>query len=356
MYRSLPDFKPMPIFAGGHRMTLAASVIPRRFPLTDSTGKIHDLELGEGNKVRLMLHEGGPTTLILVHGLESSAEATYIKGLCEKALLFGYSVVRMNLRNCGQTMHLCQGLYNAGMSGDVLRVAESLRLTGKVSKVYALGFSLGGNLILKALGEDRGRLLDAGVAICPPVELERAVWAMEQGLRLYELNFLLALKRKVRRKARLFPGRFSLAKLAEIRTIREFDHFFTALDGGYKSGADYYHHASAARVLQEIAVPTLIIASDDDPIVPSSSLKRENLFANKNIHLDLQPFGGHCGFLHDEYLSANDLGYEKLSPDNSGHFIEARPREHQGCQDRFWSEWRALEYCLSLDNERALVK
>ena len=338
MQTSLPPFEPWSIFAGrdGHRMTIATTLDRRRFTLTARTAQRHYLEVSPGNTVQYFLHDNGPAAIIIVHGLESSAQAQYVRGICEKALHSGLTAVRLDLRNCGGTMHLCQTLYNAGLSADVLALARSLKTDKKYQRVYAIGYSLGGNIVLKALGEDdaraRERLLDGGVAVCPPAELAECVAAMEKNGRLYELNFLLSLKRKLRQKSRLFPSvygtrdRINIA-MQKLKTLRDFDHHITAPDAGYATGDDYYHGASAMRVVSRITAPTLILTSADDPMVPVASLQQDAVLKNENIFLEVVSGGGHCGFIHKEAVALDNKS----------------PR------DRYWAEWRALEYCLALE-------
>jgi len=326
-------------------MTLAPLLIPRRFPRTDRIdggGEKLFIEVAPGNQVLIKLHRAksppadvrkAESLIIVLHGLESSADAYYVRGVCEKAMYEGFSVARMNMRNCGGTSHLSSTLYNAGMSGDVLAVAASLCQRFGYKRVFLCGFSLGGNVVLKAAGEQPGGhegiykdLPLSGVcSICPPIDLEGCVRQMERGVnRIYEKNFVLSLKLKVYEKSRHFPGRYDLKKLRKVRTVRAFDAAFTAPDAGYNSAEEYYHGASARRVLDKIDCPTLIIAAQDDPLVPFSCF--EDL-AKPGAHYRgqlLAPLnGGHVSFIHHQALGSGPLG----TP-----------------MDQFWSEWKAVSF------------
>jgi predicted alpha/beta-fold hydrolase len=314
-------------------MTLAPLLIPRRFPLTSKSGRRQLIEVAPGNQVLVMLHQSpgvrGDSLILLLHGLESSADAHYVKGVCEKALHEGYSVARMNMRNCGGTSHLSTTLYNAGMSRDVLLVAENLANTFGFKRVFLCGFSLGGNVVLKAAGEHGNSSSPplAGVcSICPPVDLESCVRQMEKGInRIYEKNFVISLKLRIYEKSRHFPGRYDLEKLRTIRTVRGFDNAFTAPDAGYDSAEDYYHEASALRVLDKIEMPALIIAAQDDPLVPFASFETMAEPSENYRGALLAPAnGGHVSFITDRAMRIGTAGVSQC--------------------DKFWAEWKALEF------------
>ncbi len=327
------EFRPAAGLSNSHLMTLAPLLMPRRFPLTSKSGKRHLIEVAPGNQVLIMLHQGAGaragTVILLLHGLESSADAHYVRGACEKALHEGYSVARMNMRNCGGTSHLATTLYNAGMSQDVLRAASFLSQDLGFKRIFLCGFSLGGNVVLKAAGEasQKPDLPLAGVcAICPPIDLEDCVRTMETGVnRIYEKNFVLSLKLRIYEKARHFPGRYDLLKLKKVRTVRAFDDAFTAPDAGYASAEEYYHGASARRVLDKIDIPSLIIAAQDDPLVPFSSFESIKSPGKNFAGTLIAPAnGGHVSFIHDKAIKAGTA--------------EGAP------SDQFWAEWRAIEF------------
>ncbi|MBU6455136.1 MAG: alpha/beta fold hydrolase [Cyanobacteria bacterium REEB67] len=354
------DFVPAPGLSNNHLMTLAPLVMIRRFPLTSRGSERLLLEVAPGNQVLVKLHRAPQTAaradylVLVLHGLESNADVHYVKGVCEKAIYDGFSVARMNMRNCGGTSHLATTLYNAGMSEDVLSVASQLSARYGFKGVFLCGFSLGGNVVLKAAGEyaaarDReaqgeivaspakgprqsGFLLAGVCAVCPPIDLEGCVRQMEKGVnRIYEKNFVLSLKMRIYEKARHFPGRYDLVGLREIKTVRGFDSAFTAPDAGYGSAEEYYYNASAQRVLAQIDCPALIIAAQDDPLVPFScfeSLVGEGSGGTENFRGTLlAPLqGGHVSFVHKEPVPAG-----------------IRPGR-DAPSDQFWAEWQALNF------------
>jgi predicted alpha/beta-fold hydrolase len=165
------------------------------------------------------------------------------------------------------------------------------------------GYSLGGNLALKLAG-DYGDTPPASLrgvcAVSPVVELAACVRALERRQNVvYQWNFVRGLKARMRRKAITHPGCYPVARLAEVRSVRQFDELFTAPHFGFQGADDYYHRASAMRVIDRIRIPTLIITAEDDPFVPTDSFRDSHLTGNDRITLVVTPHGGHCGFVSD---------------------------------------------------------
>ena len=220
--------------------------------------------------------------VILVHGLEGCSTSHYMKGIAGKAWRSGLNVVRLNQRNCGGTEHLAPTLYHNGLRGDIRAVAADLSTRDGIEAVWLVGYSMGGNLVLRMAGEVGGawRTLKGVVAVCPNIDPEACVTAIEQRRNwIYHRHFVRRLKARLRRKAHLFPGQFDLSRLAGLRTLREFDEAYTAPDGGYASAADYYERSGARYLLDAIAVPTLIITAQDDPFIPYHTFEDQALQA-----------------------------------------------------------------------------
>lgn len=240
-------------------------------------------------------------TLILLHGLEGSSEAHYMRGAASKAFARGFNVVRLNQRNCGGTEHLSAGLYHSGLSGDAARVIQELTEVDGLESIAVAGYSLGGNLALKLAGdygEARPKALLAVCAVSPIIEIAECVDALERPEnRLYQWNFVKDLKRRMRRKAHAWPGRFDVGLLARVRTVRDFDELYTAPYFGFKNAGDYYHRASAMRVIDRVRVPALVIAASDDPFVPVSSFRNPLVAGNPFVKVVVCEHGGHCGFV-----------------------------------------------------------
>lgn len=297
-------FRPASRLDGGHRMTLFTWGRPRRFPrLPPPVRRYFDVAPG----ARVLAHCHWQTdprrhpTLLALHGLEGSSEAHYMRGLADKGRAAGFNVVLLNQRNCGRTEHLSQGLYHSGLSADPAAVLRELVEVDGLRAVAVVGYSLGGNLALKLAGDygpDAPSALRAICAVSPTVDLARCVDALERRSNaLYEWNFVRNLKRRMRRKARAVPGRFDLGPLAAVRTVREFDEAFTAPHHGFRDAADYYYRASSLRVIERVAVPTLILSARDDPFVPPAQFRDPAIAGNRHVRVAITGRGGHCGFL-----------------------------------------------------------
>jgi predicted alpha/beta-fold hydrolase len=300
------EFAPLPRWKGGHWMTLYAWGRPRRFSaLPPAQPRYFDVAPG----TRVLAHcHWQPTpwerpTLIALHGLESSSEAHYVRGLAGKAFAAGFNAVRLNQRNCGATEHLSDSLYHSGLTDDPIAVMRELIDVDGLKTFAIAGYSLGGNLTLKLAGDfgaNPPQGLRAVCAVSPTLDLALCVDALEQKQnRIYQWNFVRHLKSRMRRKAAAWPGKWKLDALPRIRSIREFDDAYTAPVHGFRDAADYYHRASAMRVIDRITIPTLIITAADDPFVPPGPFKEPAVTRNRNITLKLTEHGGHCGFVEE---------------------------------------------------------
>ena len=308
-------FEPHPALRGGHRMTLYGWGNPRHFPtLPKPVPRYFDVD--HDARVLADCHwQSRPwecPTIIVLHGLNASSSAHYVRGIAAKAFARGMNVVGLNQRNCGNTEHLSAGLFHSGLTADVARVLDELTALDGLSSVSVAGYSLGGNLALKLAGEYGSTpppSLRAIAAVSPILEIGACVAALERPENaLYQWNFVRDLKRRMRRKDRFWPQRFDLSKLGRIRTVRGFDDAYTAPSFGFKDAQDYYFRASAMRVVSRIAVPALVISAEDDPFVPPDSFRDPSVTGNPFIALRLCRYGGHCGFVGTR-TSRDDDGY-----------------------------------------------
>jgi predicted alpha/beta-fold hydrolase len=238
-------------------------------------------------------------TLILVHGLEGSSDSRYIQGVSARAWSAGFNVVRMNMRNCGDTDALTPTLYHSGLSSDVGAVVTHFAGKHGLERVALAGYSMGGNLVLKLAGEWGQRSpLVAVATVCPAIDLAPGSDALhEPANRMYELRFLRGLMRRFYRKAALYPGRYEPEGIGPVRSLREFDDKIVARYCGFRDASDYYFRAASARVVDRIAVPTLVIHAQDDPFIRILPDTRALLLANPNIDFVETRHGGHCAFL-----------------------------------------------------------
>jgi len=322
-------FTPHPVFRGGHAQTLASFAWPRRFRLRPPGDEKRLFEVAQNTQVlahcRWHANRAEHPTVVLWHGIEGSSDAVYMLATAQKAFRAGFNVVRMNLRNCGGTEHLTPTLYHGGLSEDLRTVVNELIERDGLSRLFLIGFSLGGNMVLKLAGEygdHPPREIIAACAISPSVDLAASGNSICQSSNwIYHRDFVRRLKSRIRLKGRLYPEVYDTSELHQVRTIREFDERFTSVAHGFANAADYYERASALRVMDKIRVPTLIIHAQDDPFIPFAPLRDPSVGANPYILL--------------------------LGPERGGHvaFVAATSNE----EDRFWAENRVLEFCEMAD-------
>jgi predicted alpha/beta-fold hydrolase len=211
----------------------------------------------------------------------------------------------MNMRNCGgrnyEMARLTPTLYHSGLSGDVGAVMRFFLERERLESIALIGYSMGGNLVLKLAGElgaDAPRQLRLVVGVSPAIDLDLSATALHlPENRLYERRFLRNLLKRFRRKARLFPRAYDPKRAVGISSLREFDDRITALYSGFASAEDYYYRAAAARVVDRIAVPALIVHALDDPFVMLAPETLGKIAANPHITLLESEHGGHCAFL-----------------------------------------------------------
>jgi predicted alpha/beta-fold hydrolase len=309
----MTEYVPKRGLRSGHVMTVYCWGRPRTFAaLPPPVDRHFDVEPG----TRVLAHcywQADPPAhpaILALHGLEGSSRAHYMRGIADKAYRRGFNVVLLNQRNCGGTEALCDGLYHSGLTADAAHVIEKLTHEG-IDRIVVAGYSLGGNLALKLAGDygDAAPPALRGVcAVSPVMELAECVRALERHQNfVYQWNFVRGLKARMRRKALTHPGRFPIARLPGVRTVRQFDEYFTAPHFGFNGAADYYHRASAMRVVDRIRVPALVITAEDDPFVPIAPFRDPRITANPSITLVVTPHGGHCGFVTE--ATGDDDGY-----------------------------------------------
>jgi uncharacterized protein len=320
------EFRPHLLLRNAHAMTIAANFWPRPVPLLPR-GVARSFETEPSTQVLGVCHwQQNPRehpTLVVLHGLEGSCESGYMLGTSEKAWIAGFNVVRLNQRNCGGTEKLSPTLYHSGLSCDIRAVVLELAEHDGLPEIFAAGYSMGGNLVLKMAGEMGAAPpaeLRGVVAIAPALDLAACADALSKPRNfIYEHHFVTRLKRRMRHKASLFTDLYPLHAVPgfrRVRTVREFDDVITARYCGFADASDYYARSSASQVVSEICVPTLIIAAKDDPFVPFGPFQNPAIAGNRWITLMAPEHGGHCAFISQE-----------------------------DGPERFWAEARIVEFC-----------
>jgi len=293
------EFRPLFCLTNPHVQTIAATFGLARPP----SSEVEVVDLPDGD--RILLEVTTPDawaprdpTAVLVHGLCGCSRSGYCVRLARKLTQLGTRAVRMNLRGCGPGRGLARKIYHSGRSEDVLAVLEALRARHPESPTTLVGFSLGGNIVLKLAGEmaqAANGVLRQVIAVGPPVDLKASAERLSHPRnRLYDRFFVRLLIKAVRDRHSLFPDLPRPTLPRKLRLV-EFDDVYTAPTCGFAGAMDYYERASSAQLLRNIAVPARVLVADDDPLVDSSTLYGLHLPPNVKVTRTLH--GGHLGFL-----------------------------------------------------------
>ncbi|HUS08456.1 MAG TPA: alpha/beta fold hydrolase [Bryobacteraceae bacterium] len=292
-----------PLVRNPHALTIFGNFARRRldearFPVES---KLYTTEPG----VQVLVHTQRPDLpargeVVMLHGLEGSSSAGYMRSMAQLALESGYAVHRTNMRSCGGTESLCKTMYHAGLTADTLSIIQQIR-DRQTAPIYLIGYSLGGNVALKLAGElgDQAVGILAGVcAVSTPVDLGACVRAMgRRRNRIYEWRFVSRLKERIRTRAASLPGVYPLHLLDKIHTVYEFDDKITAPYFGFGTADNYYATQSSNQFVEHIRIPALLVQAKDDPLIPFEVFNHPGILTNPNVRLIAVEHGGHLGFL-----------------------------------------------------------
>ena len=292
-----------PLIKSGQLQTILASTL--RFPCSKPFTR-HLIELDDGDFVEYDSYvapaSNNQTLVILTHGLEGSSKAVYIRSLTNKLLEIGHDVIAWNMRGCSGQPNRKSSSYHSGMTSDLASVIEHVIHSYTYSKILLVGFSVGGNITLKYLGEKAAAIdkrIIAAATYSVPVDLasSAAQLALKKN-RLYMSIFLKSLRKKLYQKALLFPEQINLEGITKIRSFKEFDTRYIAPFFNFSSAEDYWKKASALPFLEKIQIPTLLINSSDDSFLSPASFPITIAEKSSYLTLEISKFGGHVGFLN----------------------------------------------------------
>ena len=300
-----PPFTPARWLRNPHLQTILAARLRfrrgvhfRRERIDTPDGDFIDLDFAIVNDTPLPRQ--APLTLLL-HGLEGSARRGYACQTYRQLARHGIRGVGMNFRSCSGEMNRTARMYHAGATDDVAFAHDYLddRYPEKLQAM--IGVSLGGNMLLKYLGEQGANLagrLRVAVAVSPPFDLAAGAIVMEQGTgRPYSRYLLRGLRRKAHQKAATFNDLVDVERARQARTIREFDELVIAPLYGFADAWDYYGRMSCGQFLGDVAVPTLLIRALDDPFFDPDDIPHETIATNPHLQAAFTDHGGHVGFL-----------------------------------------------------------
>lgn len=292
-------YKPPFYQFNGHMQTIIPSVFRKVDGLPYERERIHT---PDGDFLDLDWHRPGQadTLLIVSHGLEGDSQRSYIKGMIRAFARQGCHGLAWNYRGCSGESNLLERFYHSGATEDLEAVTQHARKTGIYKRIILSGFSLGGNLTLKYLGERGSELspeLWKAAVFSVPLHLSSSSRKISEGSNwLYNKRFLRRLEHKIRTKEAKMPGKFDMQALKSIKTLREFDDVYTAPLHGFKDAEAYYAHCSALHYLQDIRIPVLILNAKNDPFLSPLCYPEKELKEHPFVQFEAPDEGGHVGF------------------------------------------------------------
>jgi predicted alpha/beta-fold hydrolase len=317
-------FKPAWWLRGPHSQTLWSTLFRRReinIPL-----RRERIELADGDFVDLdwSPESHGPIVLIL-HGLEGSVASPYVKGMLQTLHQHGWRAVVMHFRGCSGESNRLPRIYHSGDTDDIAEVVSLLKEREPFTPIAAMGFSMGGNVLLKWLGEMKDSSpLAAAIAISVPYDLNKSVEKLQSGFsRLYQWHLLRSLKQKILTKFCKQASPIPLPPLMNVRSIREFDDKITAPLHGFGTAKNYYQMASCKPYLRSIHVPTLLLQAKDDPFMTPDVIPRI-YDLSPTVKLELSERGGHVGFVGGLYPWRPQYWLEYRIPLFLKHYLPSR--------------------------------
>jgi uncharacterized protein len=297
---AIPAFEPHPLLRNGHSQTIAGRYLPGRRLRLAST--VHEISIDDGD--RLCVFESvpdrwqpGDPAALLVHGLAGCARSPYVVRIAARLVEIGIRVVRINLRGAGSGFGMARSTYHSGRTEDLRAVACWIAHRAPKSPIALVGFSLGGNLVLKLAAEAATAPLeglDCVLAANPPLDLVACCRHLQRPEnRLYDRNFVRLLRRDVARLHARFPE-LGPVDLSRAHSLYEFDELYTAPRNGFRDAYDYYARSSAGPRIPQVAVPGLVVHACDDPFIPVEPF--QSVHFPPQLALELLPSGGHLGY------------------------------------------------------------
>ena len=293
------DYNPPFLFKNGHFSTIYAGIWRK---IDDLEQKRERIELSDGDFLDLdWSFSKTPTSklVILIHGVEGNAQRAYITGSAKQCNLNGYDTCAINLRGCSGEENRLYRSYHAGATEDIDTVVHYILATKKYSEIIIKGFSLGGNLTLKYLGEQRKipQEIRAAIAISVPCDLyDSQLKFLQTENTIYAKRFKKKMVGKLRLKQKKFSNVISEKAIDTIATLKDFDDIYTSISHGFTDAIDYYTQNSCLQFLPQIKLPTLIINAKNDSFLGEKCYPYKEAKENANLYLEIPKYGGHVGF------------------------------------------------------------
>lgn len=308
----LETFQPPLLFRNRHLQSALSSVplrkrlLARQHTEFETRTTTHHLDAGEGVILTGLsnLHENSEERpcLILIHGWEGSANSGYVYSAATFAFAHGYNVFRLNLRDHGESHHLNHGLFHSARLREVTQAVIEVQRKIKAQSYCLAGFSLGGNFALRVSAKisEMNSSIAATVAVCPVINPYKSSQALEKSLFIYEKYFVKKWKRSLKKKLKHFPDYDYEEAIEKYDRLNELNNYLIPKYTKYESLSDYFSsYALSKKWLNKITNPTLVIASEDDPVIPIEDIKalKDSMSSKNHIEFDIQRHGSHCAFL-----------------------------------------------------------
>ncbi|PUZ29661.1 alpha/beta hydrolase [Chitinophaga parva] len=294
------DYKPPVWMRNRHLLTIYPTLCRRVKRVQYTRAR---MTMPDGDFVDLDFSAVGSDLLVLVlHGLEGDAHRKYVKGMVQLFNQQGYDVAGMNFRGCSGEPNKALRFYHSGETADLDAVVQHVAASRKYKALYLVGFSLGGNVALKYTGEQGKNihpLVHATVAISVPIDLANSAIELEKKHNaIYMQRFIRSLGAKLKAKQALYPDAINLEGYENITTFRQFDDRYTAPLHGFPDADTYWYQSSAIRVLDQVAIPTLLINAQDDSFLGPKCFPYEMAEHHPLFYLETPRYGGHVGFVN----------------------------------------------------------
>ncbi len=313
-------YTPPLLFKNGYVSTIYPNLIRK---INGVPQKRERVELDDGDFIDLDWSYASSTTkkmAIIIHGLEGNAQRQYMLGLARHLNKNNWDTALVNLRNCSGVVNRLYRSYNAGVSDDLERVVNHVLLQDKYANISLCGFSLGGNLTLKYLGEGRNipSEVKAAVAVSAPCDLYNSLLEINKPKNyIYEQRFIRHLKAKLHERQAVFPDKITKPDIKACTSLIDIDNLYTSLAHGYKDALDYYSKCSSKQFLKNVEIPTLIINAKNDSFLGNRCYPEDEAKENSRLFLEIPKYGGHVGFYFPGktyYNEARTLEFFEKSP------------------------------------------
>lgn len=294
-------FNPNPCFRNPHLQSMFASLKIRSLGRNEMVGCARRMIIDGGKGVRLLgFHstqrdKDSKGLVLLLHGWEGSVSSAYMLHTGRYLFHRGYDIFRLNLRDHGESHHLNRELFHGARIEEVRKAAENISILSRRKPFYIVGFSLGGNFALRIALNPFNKLKHV-FCVSPLLDPYKTTQAIDEGLFPYRYYFMRKWKRSLRKKERLFPQLYNFEKTYSMRSLMEITDYFVKNYSDFKDCRNYFsRYTLLGDRFSKLKTPVTIYAASDDPVIPVSDY--HSLKTNHNMHISLQPYGGHCGFI-----------------------------------------------------------